>query len=87
MWNVPAGYNRGYYKRALKVSWLPKESERDEMIANRINVVIREKGLGNLLLSQRTMLKKNSDFADMNIRFLSILVKKTAVQALKFVIN
>ncbi|AKE44721.1 tail sheath [Sinorhizobium phage phiM9] len=87
MWNVPAGYNRGYYRRANKVSWLPKEEERDVLVPNRVNVVVREKGIGNLLLSQRTMLAKNSVFADMNVRFLFVHVKKLAIEALKFVIN
>ena len=87
MWNVPAGYNRGYYRRALKASWLPRETERDTLVANRINVIVREKGVGILLLSQRTGLRKESVFADMNVRFLSIHIKKISVEALKFVIN
>ncbi|ASV44630.1 tail sheath [Agrobacterium phage Atu_ph04] len=87
MWNVPGGYNRGFYRRALKVSWLPKEKERDQLFANRINYAVKEKGLGNLLLTQKTMLKKESIFADMNVRFLSIHIKKISVETLKFVIN
>ncbi|QNH71783.1 tail sheath protein [Rhizobium phage P9VFCI] len=87
MWNVAAGYNRGFYRRALKASWLPKEPERDELNANKINVVIREKGVGILLLSALTGLRKQSMFEDMNVRFLSIYIKKLAVDALKFVLQ
>ncbi|QIG67987.1 putative tail sheath protein [Rhizobium phage RHph_Y68] len=87
MWNVAAGYNRGYYRRALKASWLPKEKERDELCANKINVVIREKGVGVLLLSALTGLRKESLFEDMNVRYLSIYVKKLAVDVLKFILQ
>lgn len=86
LWNVPAGYNRGHYRRAEKVSWLPKEGQRDELHMNRINFVFRDKGSGYILYSQKTMLQKESVFADMNVRFLFIHLKKILKEALKFIL-
>lgn len=86
MWNVPAGFNRGYYRRAERVSYLPNESERDQLHPNGVNQVVREKGSGFVLLSWITMQEKRGLFQDMNIRYLSIYAKLNIAEMLKYII-
>lgn len=86
MWTVPAGFNRGFYRRAERVSYLPNESERDQLHPNGINTVVREKGSGFVLMSWVTMQEKRGLFQDMNVRYLSIYCKLNISEMLKYVI-
>uniref|UniRef100_A0AAU8HXS4 Tail sheath n=1 Tax=Rhizobium phage LG08 TaxID=3129229 RepID=A0AAU8HXS4_9CAUD len=86
MWTVPAGYNRGHYRRAERVSYLPNETERDQLHPNGINTVVREKGSGFVLLSWVTMQEKKGLFQDMNVRYLSIYCKINIAEMLKYII-
>jgi phage tail sheath protein FI len=83
MWMVPAGYTNGVYRRALNVSWLPSEAQRDLLYVDGINFVVSDDGASFVLLGQKTLLRLESDFERMNIRFLSIYLKKNARQYLK----
>ena len=87
MWNVFAGYNRGIYRRAERVSYLPNESERDQLQPRGINYVVRDKGSGYVLLTWVTMQEKKGIFQDMNVRFLSIYCKVNIAEMLKFIIS
>lgn len=84
MWTAAAGFNRGQLRRALAVSYLPSEAERDELYVNNINFIKRERGAGFFFYGQKTMLKKPSAFNRANVRFLSIYVKKNIADSLKF---
>nr|CAI3971059.1 tail sheath [Ochrobactrum phage ORM_20] len=86
MWEVPAGYNRGFYRRAERVSYLPNESERDQLQPNGINYVVRDKGSGFVLLTWVTMQEKKGLFQDMNVRYLSIYCKVNIAEMLKYII-
>ena len=86
MWNVPAGFNRGQYRRAERVSYLPNESERDQLQPNGINYAVRERGSGFILMTWVTMQEKKGLFQDMNIRYLSIYCKVNIAQMLKYII-
>lgn len=86
MWTASAGYNRGQYRRALKISWLPNNSERDILSTEFINHVIRDRGAGFYLFSQFTMLREQSAFNRMNVRFLSIYVKRGLEDAFKYIL-
>ena len=50
-WFSPAGYNRGHIRGAIKLSYNPKQSERDQLYRARINPVVNYPGQGVLLLS------------------------------------
>ena len=85
-WTTPAGFNRGQYRRALQIAWLPTPSERDILTTERINHPVRERGLGFFLFSQLTMLQKESAFSRMNVRFLSIHIKRGLDDAFRFIL-
>ena len=86
LWTAAAGYNRGQYRRARNVSWLPSSAAQDELYANNINYVKRNNGVGYYLFGQKTLLRKEDAFNRANVRFLSIHIKKGVSEALKFVL-
>ena len=86
MWNVPSGFNRGQYRRAERVSYLPNESERDQLQPNGLNYAVRERGSGFILMTWVTMQEKKGLFQDMNVRYLSIYCKVNIAEMLKYII-
>ena len=86
LWTAAAGLNRGQLRFARNVSYLPNESDRDELYQNNINFNIRDMGRGFYLFGQKTMLQRNSAFNRANVRFLSIAIKRGITEALRFVL-
>lgn len=83
-WFSPAGYNRGIIKNAIKLSWNPFKSERDDLYLNGINPVVTQAGQGSLLFGDKTLLSKPSAFDRINVRRLFIVLEKAIATAAKF---
>lgn len=83
-WFSPAGYNRGFIKNVVKLSYNPNKTDRDLLYPGRINPVITERGQGTLLLGDRTALTRPSAFDRINVRRLFIVLEKAIATAAKF---
>ena len=83
-WFSPAGYNRGGVRGAIKLSYNPKKSERDQLYSNRINPVVNFPGQGVTLFGDRTALTKPSAFDRINVRRLFLVLEKAIATAAKF---
>jgi len=83
-WFSPAGYNRGTIKNAVKLSFSPKKSERDELYKAGINPVVGFPGNGIVLFGDKTLLAKPSAFNRINVRRLFIVLEKAIATAAKY---
>lgn len=83
-WFSPAGFNRGIIKNAVKLSWNPNKTNRDELYKNGINPVVTFPGEGTILFGDKTLLAKPSAFDRINVRRLFIVLEKAIARASKF---
>ena len=83
-WFSPAGFNRGNVRGAIKLSYNPKKSERDQLYRARINPVVDFPGQGVVLFGDKTALTKPSAFDRINVRRLFLVLEKAISTAAKF---
>ena len=83
-WFSPAGLNRGLVRGAIKLSYSPKKSERDQLYRARINPVVDFPGQGVTLFGDKTALAKPSAFDRINVRRLFLVLEKAISTAAKF---
>jgi hypothetical protein len=83
-WFSPAGLNRGNVRGAIKLSYTPKKSERDQLYRHRINPVVDFPGQGVVLFGDKTALSKPSAFDRINVRRLFLVLEKAIATASKF---
>ena len=77
-WFSPGGYDRGGIKNVLKLSFNPKQAERDVIYPKGINpVVVLPGGGGVMLYGDRTMTSKPSAFDRINVRRLFNILEKS----------
>ena len=83
-WFSPAGFNRGAVRGAIKLSYNPKNSERDQLYRARINPVTNFPGQGVLLFGDKTAQTKPSAFDRINVRRLFLVLEKAIATASKY---
>ena len=80
----PAGFNRGTIRGAVKLSFNPNQSQRDDLYAARVNPVVNFPGQGVTLFGDKTALTTPSAFDRINVRRLFIVLEKAISTASKF---
>ena len=80
----PAGFNRGQIRGAVKLSFNPNQTQRDELYKARINPVVAFPGQGTVLFGDKTAQAKPSAFDRINVRRLFITLEKAISTASKF---
>lgn len=83
-WFSPAGYNRGNLRSATKLSYSPKQSERDRLYSARINPIVAFPGQGIVLFGDKTALASPSAFNRINVRRLFIELEKNVARFAKY---
>ena len=83
-WFSPGGFNRGNVRGAIKLSYNPKKSERDQLYRARINPIVDFPGQGVVLFGDKTALAKPSAFDRLNVRRLFLVLEKAISTAAKF---
>ena len=83
-WFSPGGFNRGNVRGAIKLSYNPKKSERDQLYRARINPIVDFPGQGVVLFGDKTALAKPSAFDRINVRRLFLVLEKAISTAAKF---
>lgn len=84
-WYSPAGYNRGFIKNVIKLSYNPgSKAEKDTLFMNGINPVISQIGEGVVLYGDKTLQSKPSAFDRINVRRLFIVLEKAIATAAKY---
>jgi len=83
-WFSPAGYNRGNLRNAQKLTYSPKQAERDRLYVNRINPIVSFPGQGIVLFGDKTALASPSAFDRINVRRLFIELEKNIATFSKF---
>ena len=83
-WWSPAGLNRGHVRGAIKLSYNPKQAERDQLYRKRINPVTNFPGQGVVLFGDKTALAKPSAFDRINVRRLFLVLEKAIATAAKY---
>jgi phage tail sheath protein FI len=83
-WFSPAGFNRGQILNAIKLSWNPTKTQRDELYKNGINPVVSFPGEGIVLYGDKTLQAKPSAFDRINVRRLFITLEKAIATAAKY---
>lgn len=83
-WYSAAGLNRGRVRNAIKLAWVPNETERDILYANGINPIVWYRGEGAVLWGDKTLQSKPSAFDRMNVRWLFIVLEKSIAQAARY---
>ena len=85
-WFSPAGLNRGNVRGAIKLSYTPKQSERDILYRHRINPIVDFPGLGVVMFGDKTALAKPSAFDRINVRRLVLVLEKAIATAAKYML-
>lgn len=83
-WWSFGGYNRGSIKNAMRLSYNPKQADRDVLYPMGINPCIVDPSSGPTLLGDRTMTTKPSAFDRINVRRLFILLEVAVAKAVKY---
>ena len=83
-WFSPGGFNRGNVRGAIKLSYNPKKSERDQLYGARVNPIVDFPGQGVVLFGDKTALSKPSAFDRINVRRLFLVLEKAISTAAKF---
>jgi hypothetical protein len=83
-WFSPAGYSRGVMRGAVKLSYNPKQSERDQLYRKRINPVVNFSGQGVTLFGDKTAQTKPSAFDRINVRRLFLVMERIISEAAKY---
>ena len=74
-WFSPAGTARGAIQNAVKLTYNPSQTQRDQLYSNRINPIIFSPGGGIILFGDKTGLAKASAFDRINVRRLFIFLE------------
>ena len=74
-WFSPAGTARGAILNAVKLTYNPSQTQRDQLYSNRINPIIFSPGGGIILFGDKTALGKASAFDRINVRRLFIFLE------------
>ena len=83
-WWSPAGYNRGQILNAIKLSYNPSQTQRDDLYQAGINPVSAFPGQGIVLFGDKTMQSKASAFDRINVRRLFITLERAISTAAKY---
>ena len=83
-WWSPAGYNRGQILNAVKLSYNPSQTQRDDLYQAGINPVSAFPGQGIVLFGDKTMQSKASAFDRINVRRLFITIERAISTAAKY---
>jgi len=83
-WYSPAGFNRGAIKNAIKLSWNPSKTFRDNLYASGVNPVVSFTGQGIVLFGDKTLQSKPSAFDRINVRRLFIVLEKAIAKASQY---
>ena len=83
-WWSPAGLTRGQIKNVIRLSWNPRQAQRDYLYKNNVNPVISTQGNGTYLNGDKTLLTKSSAFDRINVRRLFIVLEKAIARASYF---
>ena len=82
-WFSPAGFNRGVVKNVVKLSWNPKQLDRDDLYSKGVNPVVSFPAQGVVLYGDKTLLSRPSAFDRINVRRLFIALEKTIARYAK----
>ena len=80
-WFSPAGTARGAILNAVKLTYNPSQTQRDQLYSNRINPIIFSPGGGIILFGDKTGLGKASAFDRINVRRLFIFLENAISSA------
>jgi len=83
-WFSPAGFNRGQILGAAKLSFNPKNTDRDALYKQAINPITNFPGQGIVLFGDKTFTMKPSAFDRINVRRLFMVLEKAIATAAKF---
>lgn len=83
-WYSPAGYNRGQILNAIRLSYNPTQTNRDDLYQAGINPVCSFPGQGVVLFGDKTMQAKASAFDRINVRRLFITLERAIANAAKY---
>ena len=83
-WYSPAGYNRGQILNAVKLSWNPTQTNRDDLFQAGINPVCSFPGQGIVLFGDKTMQAKASAFDRIGVRRLFITLERAISRSAKY---
>ena len=83
-WWSPAGLNRGLIKNVVRLSWNPRQAQRDTLYKAGVNPVISTDGEGTYLFGDKTLLAKPSAFDRINVRRLFIVIEKAIAKAARY---
>jgi hypothetical protein len=83
-WWSPAGLNRGIIKNVVRLSWNPRQAQRDTLYKAGVNPVISTDGEGTYLFGDKTLLAKPSAFDRINVRRLFIVIEKAIAKAARY---
>lgn len=83
-WWAAGGLNRGQLKNLIKLSWNPREADRDVLYRANINPVASFKGEGTVLWGNKTHQSRPSAFDRMNVRRLFIVLEKAISKAARY---
>lgn len=75
-WWSPAGFKRGQIKNVTRLSWSPRQSDRDILYPIGINPVVSFPNSGTILYGDKTALNEPSAFDRINVRRLFIVLRK-----------
>jgi len=85
-WFSPAGFNRGNLLGVTKIAYNPKQTDRDDICAARINPIVSSPGNGIVLFGDKTALSKPGAFDRINVRRLFTTIEKAIATASKFLL-
>lgn len=85
-WFSPAGFNRGNLLGVTKLAYNPKQTDRDDLYAARINPIVSSPGNGIVLFGDKTAQAKPGAFDRINVRRLFITIEKAIATASKFLL-
>lgn len=83
-WFSPAGFNRGQILGAAKLSYNPKNTDRDTLYKAAVNPITNFPGQGIVLFGDKTFTQKPSAFDRINVRRLFMVLEKAIATAAKF---
>jgi phage tail sheath protein FI len=83
-WFSPAGFNRGQILGAAKLSYNPKQGDRDTLYKAAVNPITNFPGQGIVLFGDKTFTQKPSAFDRINVRRLFMVLEKAIATAAKF---
>lgn len=83
-WFSPAGFNRGQLLGVTRLTYNPKQSDRDALYKQAINPITNFPGQGIVLFGDKTFTMKPSAFDRINVRRLFMVLEKAIATAAKF---